>query len=132
MTERERESKKQKLHTAEGCQWTFSCFFGMFLHIHRCLVAPCTPKLGVSASHMKEHGVFLRMILHQNVSCMKCGVPQILALLSATLGLQSFSLSSSPLAASFSNVFWIWIFILKEVRWLLVHLSPFVCTSSLL
>lgn len=39
----------------------------MFLHIHRCLVALCIPKLGVSASHMKEHGVFPRVTLHQNV-----------------------------------------------------------------
>lgn len=90
MTERERESKK---NPAEGCQWTFSCFFQMFLHIHRCLVALCIPKLGVSASHMKEHGVFPRVTLHQNVSCMKCGVAQVSALLSATLGPQSFSLS---------------------------------------
>lgn len=29
------------------------------------------------------------------------------------------------LSLSFSNVLWIWIFILKEVRWLLLRLSPF-------
>lgn len=96
----------------------------MFLHIHRCLVALCIPKLGVSASHMKEHGVFLRLTLHQNVFMYEMWSSSGLGPLICHPGTPIF-LSLSPLAASFSNVLWIWIFILKKVRWLLLRLSPF-------
>lgn len=109
MTERERESKK---NPAEGCQWTFSCFFQMFLHIHRCLVALCIPKLGVSADTTSKCFMY-EMWSSSGLGPLIChpGTPIFLSL--------------SPLAASFSNVLWIWIFILKEVRWLLLRLSPF-------
>lgn len=79
MTERERESKKKtQLKVASGLfPASFKCFY-TFTDVWW---------------HCASQSWAYLPTLHQNVSCMKCGVAQVSALLSATLGPQSFSLS---------------------------------------